>query len=89
MITDTKTPRDRSETPETLTAKVEHGAAVPSVGRIVHVRTAGGECMAAIVVQVLSDIEVNLTVFDMDGNTYPYPGAMWQIDWHWPERNAG
>lgn len=68
----------------------------PSIGRIVHYRQAGaGPCLAAIVTKVHATGNVNLTVFDEDGDTdarhgideapvdQPIPSGG---QWHWPER---
>jgi len=66
----------------------------PSVGRIVHYRmTRGGPCLAALIVAVHPTGNVNLTVFDEDGDTDARHGIADDVGdagaggrWHWPER---
>ena len=68
----------------------------PTDGRIVHYRmTANGPCLAAVVVKIHPTGNVNLTVFDEDGDTDARHGVGEappdeQIPagglWHWPER---
>lgn len=61
--------------------------ATPSVGRAVHVRTAG-QCNAATIAYVWSDTMVNLNVIDTNGNAFGRTSVAMsdeQGDWHWPE----
>jgi hypothetical protein len=68
----------------------------PSVGRIVHVGSANGECLAAIVTAVLAQEDrdpIGAVVFNANGTLAPDTG--WRVyraepgvahTWHWPER---
>lgn len=57
----------------------------PSIGRIVHYKFPdGGECLAAIVVNVFEDESVSLVIWERNGSQN-YVIAK-DDEWHWPER---